>query len=311
MARRFLPSGVIGSGNRDTTDPSLKATLATIGTPTWNVPAGEAFVQGIKYTNDGPLTKTAALNSNSLARIDRLVLKLDPAADTCTAIVIAGTPSSTPVSPGLPDTADVIHLPLFRATLPGSGSAQNYEGLIDERLFVGTREYVGPVTGLGPSIQPGDMWLQPDTKERLMWLNNRFVGTRQRLFTGVPIGSSGTYGAPAGQIATYAKIDIPALPYDYQVQFSAHLQVGGLGSGNYIVGTIRDGDVGTGTIRAQGTAVAINNLDAPLSFPPTNPLTVSAGQQRTFWFNVVPNVDGSFVWNAPDNWFAAEITPVW
>jgi hypothetical protein len=312
MTARFLGSGVIGSGVRDATDPSLKVTLGSGGAgPTFQMASGEAWQQGIKYVNDAALSKVAANNANSSPRIDRLALKLDTTANTMAAVIVQGTPSGTPVSPLLPDTASALHLPIGRATCPGSASAQNYSNFVDERSFVGTRHFVGPSTAVLPPMQQGDTWLQSDTREALEWVGGKLVGTRQKVYGGVTIGSTGTYSPPANVISTFARIDIDALPYDYWVTFSAHLQVGGLGNGNYVVGTVREMDVGTGTIRAEGTAFAIGALDAPLILPSSKPVFVPAGTLRTWWFNVVPNVAGSFSWTAVSNWFAAELTPAW
>lgn len=314
MVRQFLASGVIGSGNRDTSDPSLKPTLGTGGAgPTFQLAAGEAFNYGIKYTNDATLTRTASNNTNTAARIDRLALKLDTAAKTCTVVPVQGTPAGTPISPTLTDTDTVKWIPIARATCPGSASAQNYTNLVDERAFVAARDYVGPATATVANPQPGDTWLQPDTRERLLWLGGKWVGTRQKTYTGTPLGTTGNHQPLANDIGTYARIDIPALPYDYQIQFTAHLNMVNLGAGNFITGSIRQDNHITGTICAIATAPSVGGLDADFSLPQTKPVTITDRVAHTFWFNIISNVNGSYwSWTAPTlNWFTATVTPIW
>jgi hypothetical protein len=320
MVSRFMASGVIGATTRDAADTSLLPTLGSGGAGgIFQLAAGEAWVAGHKYNNSSTLTKTANANVNSNPRIDRLALKLDMTANTCVAVIVEGTPAASPTAPSLPDTSTVIHLPIARATCPGSASAQNYASLVQERLFVAARRYVGPSTGAAQAgvggIQNGDEWLFSDAaNDRILRHNGVWVGTRQRLFTGVQTFAPGTapYTAPAGSIATFAQITIPAQVYAYQIQFAAHLQMGGLGAGNYIVGSVREDNVSSGTIRSEGTAVGVSVVDAPLSLPLSKPVTVAAGVTKNWWFNIVPNVGtGFFSWDSPANWFTATMTPLW
>lgn len=124
------------------------------------VPVGfEAFVQGFKYSNDGTaLTKTASNNGSTLPRLDQLVLKLDRAANTVTAVIKQGAPAASPSLPSLTTTSGssgVWEVPLCYATCPGSGSAQNYSGLT----------WNGPFTDY--SFQSGGSNARPSIKAEL------------------------------------------------------------------------------------------------------------------------------------------------
>ncbi|WP_285752018.1 hypothetical protein [Lentzea sp. NBRC 105346] len=316
MAKLWLPSGVIGSSTRDVNDLSLKATLGSGGAGgIFQLPAGEAYVAGIKYTNDATLNKTASANTNTQPRIDRLALKLDTTANTCSAVIVEGTPAASPVSPTLPDTSAVIHLPLFRATCPGSASAQNYSGLVDERLFVGRRSYIGPssaagVAGVG-GFQHGDEWIQTDTRDRLLRLNGTWVGGRDRIWTAVPGNTTGTEPISAGASKTYGSITIPAQLYAYQVTFDCHIQVSGLDPGSYAEVKIREDDATAGTVRAEGSGPCVAGLDAVIALPGTKPVTVAAGVAKTWYLRVFAADSGFFSWTTLDNWFTAKTFPVW
>lgn len=320
MAGRWLPSGVLGASSRDTNDTSLKPSLGSGGAgPTWQMAAGEAWLSGIKYTSDSTLTKTGSANTNSQPRIDRLTLRLDTDTNTCTAYIVQGTPSATPVTPTLPDTATLIHMPIARATCPGSASAQNYSNMVDERCFVGGRIIYGPsttqgtaLTPGGASVQAGDIWVQTDTGRILIYKGTGlgWRGLRAENVNGVPLASTGTYSAAANAQATYAKLDMPAMPYPYEIRFSAHLQLGGLANGAFTFMMIRETNQTNGAIQAQTTEVARGGLlDTPVSLPSSRAIAVPTGAARTWWLTVTPSAACAWVWDDPGNWVSATITP--
>jgi len=319
MASRFLASGVIGASTRDAADTSLLTTLGSGGAGgIFQMAAGEAFLSGIKYTNDATLNKMASTNLNSNPRIDRLALKLDTTANTCVAVIVEGTPAASPTSPAMPDTSTVIHLPLYRATCPGSASAQNYSNLVHERMFIGGRLYVGPSTGAAVAgvagFQNGDEWLQTDTKDRLLRLGGTWVGTRPRQYAGTntSTGSPATSNPSSGTQFTVASLTVPDLGYAYQIRFTARCQVESLGSDNYVEGWIREANASSGTIRAEGSAFARGALDAALLLPETRPLTVAAGASTTWYFTIRNNVGSGVIrWTTLANYFAASVTPLW
>lgn len=119
MAPLWAPDGVLP------TSP----TVALGSGLTFVIPAEfEAWVRGFFYRNDSAKSVTAATNTNSLPRIDRLVLRLDMAAKTVTAAVKQGTPAASPSGPFLTQNDNVWEYPLAYATAPGSASPQNYSG---------------------------------------------------------------------------------------------------------------------------------------------------------------------------------------
>ncbi|WP_156893120.1 hypothetical protein [Actinokineospora enzanensis] len=114
--------------------------VVTLGSGlTFTIPSGlSGWVRGHRYRNTAAQAKTAAANTNSNPRIDRLVLKLDRSANSILPVIKVGTPSASPVAPALTQTDTLWELPMWRATCPGSGSAQNYSGLTPEWRPVST-----------------------------------------------------------------------------------------------------------------------------------------------------------------------------
>lgn len=312
MAQNWVESGVIGASTRDTADTGLKAALGSGGAgPIFQMAAGEAWLWGIKYINTATLTKTQAANPNSNPRIDRLVLKLDTTANTMTAFVVMGTPAASPVSPALPDSPTALHLPIARATCPGNGSAQNYSNLVDERVFIGARRYVGPSSGVPVALQTGDRYLFTDLNDERLWLGSKWVGTRSRTYNATPASVSGSNSIDGGTTELYGSITVPNLGYDYQISFDAHMQIGGLPAGGYAIGTIREDNQTSGTVRGEGTGFALVGLDAPLILPGSKAVTVPAGSSKTWYFMVFVSHNASWSWTSAGNWFTARIDPVW
>lgn len=82
----------------DTTADGLKVT-ATGGSTQLQVAAGEAFIQGVRYVNDATLTLDLASfgtpPSGGQTRLDLVILRYDPTAQTVVATIKAGAPASS------------------------------------------------------------------------------------------------------------------------------------------------------------------------------------------------------------------------
>lgn len=103
--------------------------------------AGYALVRGHMYYNSSVLTislTAAAANP----RIDSIVLKLDPTANTITAIKVDGTASATPSAPTLTanqtDTG-TYYLEIARVNVAASVSTIAASDVTDLRPFIGTK----------------------------------------------------------------------------------------------------------------------------------------------------------------------------
>jgi hypothetical protein len=168
MARRWMPSGVVGATSRDTADTSLLPTVSGgPAGPTFSAAIGEAWVAGVQYSNTAPYTKTGTINGSADPRIDRLVLKMDKTAKTIVAVILPGTPAAVPLPPSTASTSNVNYLKIGRATVTGGGNT--YTNMVDERTFTATRHYVGPSAASGLAFMAGDTWYQTDTDELMVY----------------------------------------------------------------------------------------------------------------------------------------------
>jgi hypothetical protein len=117
--------GVIPKGNQ------LAATF-TGGAVT--VAAGEALVRGAFYESDSPIVHSIAPTSAN-TRIDLIVLRLDPVANSITQEVLTGTAGVSPVAPTPTQTVgDIYEYPIYRVLVNTFGVT----GIVDQRyLFTG------------------------------------------------------------------------------------------------------------------------------------------------------------------------------
>lgn len=126
--RLFYSDGVVMNGDSSLmVRKSEENLLVTVDT-------GSAVIRGYTYFNeDEPLTLAIPPAHASLARIDRVVLRLDLTLGgrSITASVLQGTPSSSPVPPELTRTENVWELSLAQLRIPASAVA--VQTVTDER----------------------------------------------------------------------------------------------------------------------------------------------------------------------------------
>lgn len=131
LFRNFVDSGIIGSYGDDQFVVSSDGSGLDV-----QVSAGYAILRGHAVSNDGPVTLTLDAADASFARIDRIVLRLDPVLNGINLAVIKGTPASTPVAPPIVRTdTGVWDLPL--ATVKVGANALN----VLATDIVGTRSW--------------------------------------------------------------------------------------------------------------------------------------------------------------------------
>lgn len=143
MAGLWAPNGL-----------DARTPLVTLGSGlSFSIPAGlGGWVRGFRYQNTTAQVKTAPTNpnTNSNPRIDTLALRLDRNANSVLPVILEGAPAASPVPKTLVQTDQVWEMPIWRATCPGSGSAQNYSNLTPVWRPVsserGRHEWTGAVT---------------------------------------------------------------------------------------------------------------------------------------------------------------------
>lgn len=127
----------LGAGVADSLNGAGFAVSAIAGQMQVQVNAGFAIVRGHACHNDAALTLTVGA-ATTQTRFDRVVLRMDPSANTITPTVLAGTPGAGS-PPALTETeSGLFDLPL--AILEIAPSATSLSGAItDDRRFTGTR----------------------------------------------------------------------------------------------------------------------------------------------------------------------------
>lgn len=110
---RLKTSGVAGFP----TDTALQVT-APGGTMTVTTAAGFAIVRGFMYSSDAVVTNTISASSSN-PRIDLIILRLDPSANSIVQAVLTGTPAASPSAPALTQTTTGIYeIEIGRVTVP-------------------------------------------------------------------------------------------------------------------------------------------------------------------------------------------------
>jgi hypothetical protein len=103
-----------------------------------NVALGEAMVRGHYYTSDAVEALALATANATNPRIDTVVLRLDPTANSIVLAVKTGTPAASPVAPALVQTdAGIYEQPLGDALVPANSGVPTT--ITDRREFMGTR----------------------------------------------------------------------------------------------------------------------------------------------------------------------------
>lgn len=100
-----------------------------------SVNSGQALVRGHYYVSTGSEALALATADVTNPRIDTIVLRLDPTANTILLAVLTGTPASSPVAPTITQSdAAVYELPL--ANVAVAAGATSVGTITDRRTFI-------------------------------------------------------------------------------------------------------------------------------------------------------------------------------
>lgn len=131
LMREFAGTGVL--------DSQLGGGLLVTGSGSAlsvSIAPGSAFIRGFVAVNDAPVAVSINANASGATRVDRIVVKLDPSANSATYAYKVGS-GGTPPSLTQTDTG-VYEMPLAR--VPVANNAANLAGaVIDERPFADMR----------------------------------------------------------------------------------------------------------------------------------------------------------------------------
>jgi hypothetical protein len=131
LARAWGLDGVLAD---DVAGTDLKVTGS--GTSTVTVAAGEAFVNGFYYSlTGGSLAVNVTSNATGgTARVDRVVLRLDPTADAIHPVYKTGGTSAPALTQ---DPAGIWEVPLAQCTIAAGASVVTGVNVVDQRWLTG------------------------------------------------------------------------------------------------------------------------------------------------------------------------------
>ncbi|WJN63040.1 minor tail protein [Streptomyces phage phiScoe3] len=184
--RELQDTGVVGSSD----STSLKVTSAGTNL-TLNVAIGSAIVRGHFYNNDAVATVTIAA-ADTTARTDRVVLRLDPAANSIVLAVIKGTAGGGVPSLNQTDTG-IYEVVLANVAVGANVTAISAASVTDQRRFVSTR--LGSwSTALRPTTpRVGRMGFNSDTGSWEFWNGTAWVDLVQSMDWSTIANKPGTF----------------------------------------------------------------------------------------------------------------------
>lgn len=132
---RHIASGGRSGVNGIPTGTELKVSANSSGMQVF-VAAGQAMVRGHFYASTA--SETLAIDSaNTSPRIDSIVLRLDPSANSVVLAVVKGTPAASPVAPSLTQTdAAIFELKLADVRVDASVTTIDSNKVTDTRQFL-------------------------------------------------------------------------------------------------------------------------------------------------------------------------------
>lgn len=230
LFRRLQTNGVAGSPA--TTD--LKVTGDSSGMQV-KVAAGYGIVRGHFYNSDAQVTLAIGAAASN-PRIDLVVLRLDPTANTITLAVVAGTAAATPAAPAPTQTdTGTFELPIGQVTVPASASTITAGNVADIRPFMGTQfgrwtTATRPVTSTYAPLQVGTAGFNTTTNTPEFWNGTAWSG-----FTPSSIDAS---------IITSGTLDVARLGTNTIT--GARIAVGAIGNTELADGSVTNTKVASG-----------------------------------------------------------------
>jgi hypothetical protein len=110
------------------------------------VKSGQALVRGHYYDSTAQETLTIATADLSNPRIDRVVLRLDPTANSIILAVITGTPASSPSAPALTQTVGAVYELPIAQVLVAAATASIAPGAVTDQRVIFT-PWTGSIVG--------------------------------------------------------------------------------------------------------------------------------------------------------------------
>lgn len=203
MARYWGVDGI-----HATTPTSGACKVTASGTATVSVGAGRAYVQGYHYHNLSAKTVSVPANAGGTARVDLVVLKLDPlSANNITAVYKTGGTTAPSLQQ---DDEGIWEIPLAQVTVPAGSSTVPSGNVIDLRWFTDRGAVPSISTARRPS-SPGQLLVEGTSLyvgDGTTWNYLATGGVPDSTYT--PVWSAGTttinWGAGSQSLGRYQAV---------------------------------------------------------------------------------------------------------
>ena len=178
-------------------NPSTMCQIIANNNMTVTEKAGNAYINGQKYKNDGNMILTIEIADGALNRIDRIVLRHTVLNREIKAYVKKGTFASTPVAPVLQRDADVYEIGLADIYIAAGAVSVTQANITDLRL---NNSYCGIVHGVVDQVDTTTIFNQyqawysetiDDTTTNIAAMLSAFQNSFNVWFTGVQDTLSG------------------------------------------------------------------------------------------------------------------------
>lgn len=169
-----------------------------------NVATGFAIIRGFAYENTAVESLTLA-TGNTQPRIDLVILRLDPSANSIVLAVKQGTPAASPSAPALTQNAGAVwELPLAQIAVAANTTAIGPSDITDVRRFLGTQVGTWTTTTRPTSATAGTLGYNSTLGAYEFWNGSAWtaVTTAPGVYAGTRIIAAGITTAPSdvGQI---------------------------------------------------------------------------------------------------------------
>lgn len=152
MARLWRATGVI-AGEANELEVSADGTDLTV-----DVDTGVAWVHGFYFASDAVETLDLAAADPFEDRLDRIVVRLDRAANTVDLAILEGTADPDPVAPSLTQDDVTWEVPLATVEVPANASAISGGNVDDAREIVALPRFLAG--GVNPDEEAGVAWVR-------------------------------------------------------------------------------------------------------------------------------------------------------
>jgi hypothetical protein len=140
------------------------------------VAAGECWIEGHHGESIAAKTVSIGANASGNPRRDRIVLRLDSAADTISVEAVTGTPAASPVAPALTQTTAVWEESLATVLVASGSSSITAGNITDTRRFVLPDGRISCAsTNRPPSPVVGQVIHESDTGAAVQWAGTAWL----------------------------------------------------------------------------------------------------------------------------------------